>query len=119
MKVIKVLILGKSNVGKSSLINYITQNHTTLVSHKLHATRISTYHGYKCKDYYFHFIDTPGTSITESNLLAQAMKIHASKHITNCDIVILLTQPQKTYDYEHRILNELRQSNKNYIICVN
>ena len=72
MKKIKVLLLGKSNVGKSSLINYVTDNHSTLVSNKLHATRLSTFHEFKNGDYHLHFIDTPGTSISENNLLASS-----------------------------------------------
>ena len=119
MKKIKVLLLGKSNVGKSSLINYVTNNHSTLVSNKLHATRLSTFHEFKNGDYHLHFIDTPGTSISENNLLAQAMRSHASKHITDCDIVILLTQPQKSYEYEHKILNDIHLCNKQFMICVN
>ena len=47
------------------------------------------------------------------------MRSHASKHITDCDIVILLTQPQKSYEYEHKILNDIHLCNKQFLICVN
>ena len=51
MKKIKLLILGKSNVGKSSLINFFTNNHNCLVSSKIHATRISTYYLFNIDNY--------------------------------------------------------------------
>ena len=119
MKKVKLLILGKSNVGKSSLINHLTQNHISLVSNKIHATRLSTFYDFKLKDFLIQFIDTPGISITDNNLLAKAMKSNAQKHFTNCDLIILLTQLQDSYDYESAIMEDIYSSNKPYIICVN
>ena len=119
MKKIKVLLIGKSNVGKSSFINYITNNKSSLVSKKLHSTRLSTYHELKNKNFDIQFIDTPGVSLSDNNLLAQAMKTQAIKHITNSDIIILLTQPQKSYEYEFNLINDIKQANKEYLICVN
>ena len=81
MKKIKLLILGKSNVGKSSLINYLIQNHISLVSNKIHATRLSTFYEFKLNNHQIQVIDTPGISISDNNLLAQAMKSSAYKHI--------------------------------------
>ena len=119
MKKVKLLILGKSNVGKSSLINHLTQNHISLVSNKVHATRLSTFYELKLKDYLIQFIDTPGISISDNNLLSRAMKTNALKHFTNCDIVILLTQLQDSYDYESVLMEDIDSSNKPFIICIN
>ena len=119
MKKVKLLILGKSNVGKSSLINHLTQNHISLVSNKIHATRLSSFYDFKLKDFLIQFIDTPGISITDNNLLAKAMKSNAQKHFTNCDLIILLTQLQNSYEYESAIMEDVYSTNKPYIICVN
>ena len=119
MKKVKLLILGKSNVGKSSLINHLTQNHISLVSNKVHATRLSTFYELKLKDYLIQFIDTPGISISDNNLLSRAMKTSALKHFTNCDIIILLTQLQDSYDYESALMEDIDFSNKPFIICIN
>ena len=119
MKKIKLLILGKSNVGKSSLINFFTKNRNCLVSNKVHATRISTYYLFHMHNYQIQIIDTPGTSIADNNLLSQAMKSHAYKHLTDCDLIILLTQPQKSYESELRILNDVQEAKKPFLICVN
>ena len=119
MKKIKVLIVGKSNVGKSSLINYFSNKHSALVSNKLHATRISTSHLINYNNLEMEFIDTPGASISDTNLLSKAMKSNASKHLSNSDIIILLTQPQEKYDYEIKIKDQIKESKKQYILCVN
>ena len=50
-KKVRVLILGKSNVGKSSLINCLVKEHNALVSSKLHSTRLSTFHEFNNEDY--------------------------------------------------------------------
>ena len=119
MKKVKVLIVGKSNVGKSSLINYFSNKHSALVSNKLHSTRISTSHIIDYNNFHIEFIDTPGASINDTNLLSKAMKSNASKHMTNADIIILLTQPQEKYDYEIKIKDQIIECNKKYILCVN
>ena len=119
MKKIKILILGKSNVGKSSLINYFCNKHSALVSNKLHATRISTSHTAHYNNIQYEFIDTPGASISDTNLLSKAMKSNAVKYISNSDIIILLTQPQEKYDYEVQIQDQIKQCNRQYILCVN
>ena len=119
MKKVKVLIVGKSNVGKSSLINYFSNKHSALVSNKLHSTRISTSHIIDYNNVHIEFIDTPGASINDNNLLSKAMKSNASKYMTNADIIILLTQPQEKYDYEIKIKNQIIECNKKYILCVN
>ena len=119
MKKVRVLIVGKSNVGKSSLINYFSNKHSALVSNKLHSTRISTSHTIDYNNVHIEFIDTPGASINETNLLSKAMNSNASKHMTNADIIILLTQPQEKYDYEIKIKDQIKECKKKYILCVN
>jgi len=119
MKTIKLLIIGKSNVGKSSLINYLLKNHSALVSNKLHATRIASTYSFNYKNFNIEIIDTPGVSITDNNLLSQAMKSNSMKHITSANIIILLTQPQSKYDYEMKIIDQIRESGKSFITVVN
>jgi len=119
MKTIKLLIIGKSNVGKSSLINHLLKNHSALVSNKLHATRIASTYSFNYKNFNIEIIDTPGVSITDNNLLSQAMKSNSMKHITSANIIILLTQPQSKYDYEMKIIDQIRESGKSFIIVVN
>jgi len=119
MKKFRILILGKSNVGKSSLVNYLKDNHTALVSNKLHSTRVSIVHDYNYNNTNIELIDTPGASIENTNLLSQAMKSHATKHIIDSDLIILLTQPQKKYNYEMKILDQINECNKKYLLCVN
>ena len=119
MKTIKLLIMGRSNVGKSSLINNLLKNHSALVSNKLHATRIASTYRFNYKNFNIEIIDTPGASITDNNLLSQAMKSNSMKHITSANIIILLTQPQSKYDYEMKIIDQIRESGKSFIIVVN
>ena len=119
MKTIRLLIIGKSNVGKSSLINHLLKNHSALVSNKLHATRIASTYRFNYKNFNIEIIDTPGASITDNNLLSQAMKSNSMKYITSANIIILLTQPQSKYDYEMKIIDQIRESGKTFIIVVN
>tara|TARA_Y100000768_G_scaffold383431_1_gene365585 strand:- start:28 stop:894 length:867 start_codon:yes stop_codon:yes gene_type:complete len=119
MKRFKILILGKSNVGKSSLINLLKKNHTALVSKKLHSSRISLSHEFRFNSVNVELVDTPGASIEDTNLLSQAMKSHSSKHLLDSDLIILLTQPQNNYKYERKIADQIKECKRKYLLCVN
>ena len=47
------------------------------------------------------------------------MKSHAYKHLTECDFIILLTQPQDSYLYEKNLLADIRSIDKPYLVCLN
>ncbi len=119
MKKFKILILGKSNVGKSSLINYVKDNHAALVSNKLHSSRISISHQFIHNKTDIELVDTPGASIEDNNLLSQAMKSHAYKHLPDCDLILLITKPQSSYNYEMKILDQINEAKIKYLLCVN
>lgn len=84
-----VTLIGRTNAGKSSLINYLVGEKISLVSHKINATRRKinaiTMHG---EDQVI-FIDTPG--IHESNKIINKLMVEvAIKSIGDADLILFL-----------------------------
>lgn len=96
-----VSIIGRTNAGKSTLINSLLEEKIALVSHKQNATRR------KIKAIVMHeknqiiFIDTPGlheSGATLNQLLVQS----AIKSIGDCDVILFVASVfDSTKDYEN------------------
>lgn len=95
-----VSIIGRTNAGKSTLINSLLEEKIALVSHKQNATRR------KIKAIVMHeknqiiFIDTPGlheSGATLNQLLVQS----AIKSMGDCDVILFVASVfDSTKDYE-------------------
>ena len=114
-----ILIVGKPNVGKSSLFNYFMNRDAAIVSPTMGSTLDNYYgwtlfHNYPCA-----FIDTAGFHDKhDSELHQQGMK-KWSKVIQEADIILFVVDNQTGLNtLDHLILEQLRQHAEVPLICV-
>lgn len=95
-----VSIIGRTNAGKSTLINSLVNEKIALVSHKQNATRRKIKAIVMSEDNQIIFIDTPG--IHESNVILNQLLIQSAiKSISDCDAVLFVASVfDNTKDYE-------------------
>jgi len=120
---IKVAIVGKPNVGKSSLLNSILGEERVIVTDIPHTTRESHDTAFIYKDKNFILIDTAGLrkrgKITPHSLEKKSVE-KSSRTITGADVVLLVTEAQKTIDsQDKKITQEILAAGKSLIIVVN
>ena len=84
-----VSIIGKTNAGKSTLINLITKNKISIATPKPQTTRNSIQGIYNDDDSQIVFIDTPGI-LTPHQKLDKFMNKQAFSSLNGIDAVILL-----------------------------
>ncbi|MEC8996505.1 MAG: GTP-binding protein, partial [Pseudomonadota bacterium] len=113
-----ISIVGKSNVGKSTLINYLCNQYITTESNKPQTTRLNILAETKIDGTNLILIDTPGLTIKDSNLLSATMKKSYLRSFENLDLVIILTDISKTKKFEQSIL-EMIDTNTKVIIVIN
>lgn len=119
---IRVAIIGKPNVGKSSLINALVSDDRVIVSDQPHTTRDSqdielNYHGQSIT-----LVDTAG--ITRSHHKQDALKKMSMEQsfasIRNADVVILMTEADKPLTYQDKSLgDEIDRSSASVILVGN
>ena len=85
----RVALIGRTNVGKSTLWNRLTELGQALVSEKPHTTRDRKYGPVLWKGSLFEIIDTGGMD-TEKDVIGEGIKAQAENAIRDADIVLFV-----------------------------
>lgn len=114
---VRVLIYGKTNAGKSSLLNSLLNYNRAIVTDVKGTTRDTLEEMFNYKGYKFVLIDSAG--IRESNDLVESIGIDKSKsELRSADIVLYIIDGSVELDNEDKdIINSLKD--KNVIVVVN
>lgn len=109
-----VTLIGRTNAGKSSLINYLVGEKISLVSHKINATRRKINAIAMHSDNQIIFIDTPG--LHESNKTMNKLMIDiAIKSLGDADLILFLASIHDDLSDYEKFLN-LNQPKKHILI---
>ena len=112
-----VSIIGKPNVGKSSIINAILKKKVSITSRKSQTTRNNIL-GIKTTDNkQAIFIDTPGLHIKSQKTMNKILNKSAQSIIEDSDIVLFVVQRLSMTEEDHAILSKLKETNP-FSICV-
>lgn len=114
---VRVLIYGKTNAGKSSLLNSLLNYERAIVTNVQGTTRDTLEEMFNYKGYKFVLIDSAG--IRESNDVVESIGIDKSKNeLKSADIVLYILDGSVELDNEDKdIINSLKD--KNTILIVN
>ena len=114
---INVAIVGKPNVGKSSLLNTLLEEEKAIVTNIAGTTRDIVEGKITLNGILLNLIDTAGIRDTED--IVEKIGVNKSKEIiSKSDLIILvLNYNEKISEYELNLIKELNQ--KNMIIYVN
>ncbi|MDC9032107.1 ribosome biogenesis GTPase Der [Columbia Basin potato purple top phytoplasma] len=115
----KVAIIGRPNVGKSSLFNRILNKRLAIVYEKAGTTKDRIYAEATWLNQKFFIIDTGGI-VFEDAPLVQQIKYQTELAISECDLIIWVTDGQNGLVQEDfEITKLLYKNNKNVILAVN
>ena len=113
-----IAIIGKPNVGKSSLINAIIGEKVCITSPKPQTTRNKILGIYNTPDYQMVFVDTPGVQNTKSALGEYMTKATTSSTLGADGIVVLLDATSVT-DTDYAIIRRYENSQVPVYVVVN
>ena len=112
-----VSIVGRPNVGKSTLLNKLLNKKIAITSDKVGTTRNMIYGVYNEDDTQIVFVDTPGINKATSKL-GEVLNKTAYSSFDN-DLVLFLVDIASGFGpNEHRILNRLKEDNKDVILVL-
>lgn len=114
-----IAIVGRPNVGKSTLLNKILGQKISITSRKAQTTRHRIL-GIKTEGPYQEiYVDTPGLHIEEKRAINRLMNRAASSAITDVDMVIFVVEGTKWTDDDEMVLNKLRGTKAPVVLAIN
>lgn len=112
-------LIGRPNVGKSTLMNHLIGQKIAITSKKPQTTRNRIQTVYTSEEGQIVFVDTPGIHKAK-NRLGDYMVNVAQRSLKEVDVVLFLVEPT---DYigagEQQILSQLRKINTPVILVIN
>lgn len=112
-----VTIIGRPNVGKSTLLNYIIGEKLSIISNKPQTTRNTIQAIHTREDYQIVFLDTPGMHRPRHKLGEYMVNI-AQKTLNEVDIILFLINPEDEIGPGDRHIMEQLKKTKTPVIMV-
>ncbi|MGF1715083.1 GTPase Era [Photobacterium chitinilyticum] len=114
-----IAIVGRPNVGKSTLLNRLVGQKLSITSRKPQTTRhrimgVDTRDGYQAV-----FIDTPGLHIEEKRTINRLMNRAASSSLTDVELVLFLVDGTVWTADDEMVLNKLIKSELPTVLLIN
>ncbi len=114
-----VSIVGRANVGKSSLLNVMVGEKIAAVSHKPQTTRTKITGIVTKGETQYIFIDTPGMHKAKTKL-SEHMLENIDEAVKDVETAIFVVDcTKKISDNELSLINSFKQSHRNVILAVN
>ncbi|MGM0410499.1 MAG: ribosome biogenesis GTPase Der [Bacillota bacterium] len=115
-----VAIVGRPNVGKSTLFNRFTGQRKAIVEGKPNVTRDRIYGEVNWLDQSFILIDTGGIEVNEEDLLKQKTKKQAEIAMEEAEVILFVVDGRDGItSLDEEIANILRKTNKEVILVAN
>jgi GTP-binding protein Era len=113
-----VAIVGRPNVGKSTLLNRLIGQKVSIVSRKAQTTRHRIMGILTNPDAQYVFVDTPGFQTKHTNALNRAMNRGVTQALADVDVVLFVVEAGR-FDDKDKTVIRLLPSDRPVIIVVN
>jgi len=113
-----IAIVGRPNVGKSTLLNHILGLKLSITSRKAQTTRHRLLGIHTTEDTQYLFVDTPGFQQKHVNALNKSLNKTVTQVLTEVDVVLFVIEPMHLGEADRLVL-KLLPKDKPVLLVVN
>ena len=114
-----VALVGRPNVGKSTLFNKLVGSKVSIIEDTPGVTRDRIYSEVTYNNYRFNLIDTGGIDVSQE-LFNDEIKIQASIAIEEADVVVFIVDGKEGLTTNDMVVRDmLRKSKRRVIVAIN
>ena len=119
MKIPTVCLVGRPNVGKSTIFNRLVGKKISIIEDTPGVTRDRIYSDVNYQKYKFHLIDTGGIDVSK-DIFNDEIKVQASIAIDEADIVVFVVDGNDMLNQNDYVIRDmLKKAGKEVIVAVN
>lgn len=113
-----ISIVGRPNVGKSTLLNHLIKQKISITSRKAQTTRHRIQGILTDEQSQFIFVDTPGFQTRYRNLLNQAMNRVVMQSVQDVDVIVFVIEAGR-FDLQDELVLKRLPSDRPVILVIN
>jgi len=114
-----VAIVGRPNVGKSTLMNALMQQKLSIVSHKPQTTRHRVLGILNQPNLQIALVDTPGLHTDERKALNTLLNKTAHASLVEADLVVFLIEAERFTDEDEKVLQKIKEAGVPAMLILN
>lgn len=114
-----IAIVGRPNVGKSTLLNQLLGQKISITSRKPQTTRHRIMGIHTEGAYQAIYVDTPGLHIEEKRAINRLMNRAASSSIGDVELIIFVVEGTRWNDDDEMVLNKLKGGKAPVLLAIN
>ncbi len=112
-------LVGRPNVGKSTLLNALVGHRLSIVTPRPQTTRHRILGIYTDAQAQIAFVDTPGLHKEAGRALNKAMNRTAAAALEDADLVVLVLEAPRWYEEDELVLDRIVRSSRPAVVAVN
>ncbi len=112
-------LVGRPNIGKSTLINKIIGHKVSIISRRPQTTRHRILGVLTRDDYQLVLVDTPGIHKSEASYLNRVFNRAASSSLDTVDINLMLIDARGWHEDDEKILRLIKQNESKSFLIIN
>lgn len=119
MRMPTVCLVGRPNVGKSTIFNRLVGKKISIIEDTPGVTRDRIYGDVHYDDYHFHLIDTGGIDVSDDTF-NEDIRVQASVAIDEADVVVFVVDGKEELTHNDFVIRDmLMKSGKDVVVAVN
>ena len=114
-----IALIGRPNVGKSTLMNFVLGQKISITSHRPQTTRHRIVGIKTTAEAQFVYVDTPGIHDNEKKAMNRYMNRTAGASFKDVDVIVLLVDALRWTDEDELVIKRLQNISTPVILAVN